>query len=76
MAERDYYEVLGVSRGATLEEIRQACLDLVRRHHPDRNPSDPDAERTVNELSRAYEVLSNPVKRSLYDQYGHAGPPR
>jgi molecular chaperone DnaJ len=73
MAERDYYEVLGVSRGVSLEEIKRAYRQLALRHHPDRNPDDPDAESKFNELAQAYEVLSNQAKRSLYDQYGQSG---
>jgi molecular chaperone DnaJ len=73
MAERDYYEVLGVSRGATLEEIKRAYRQLALRCHPDANPNDPDAEGKFKELAEAYEILSDQEKRSLYDRYGEAG---
>ncbi len=72
MANRDYYEVLGVSRGATEKEIRQAYRRLARRYHPDLNPNDKQAEARFKEISEAYEVLSDPKKRSLYDRFGHA----
>jgi len=72
MAGRDYYEVLGVTRGATNDEIKRAYRKLALKHHPDRN-SDPGAEARFKELAEAYEVLSDPEKRSLYDRYGEAG---
>ena len=73
MAGRDYYEVLGVSRGASREEVRRAYGQLAFRYHPDHNPDDPDAESKFKELAEAYEVLSDQEKRSLYDRYGEAG---
>jgi molecular chaperone DnaJ len=73
MAERDYYEVLGVSQGASLEEIKRAYRQLALRCHPDANPDDPDAESKFKELAEAYEILSDQEKRSLYDRYGEAG---
>jgi len=73
MAGRDYYQVLGVAAGAPLEEIKAAYRRLALRYHPDRNPDDPEAERNFKELAEAYEVLSDPEKRSLYDRYGEAG---
>lgn len=73
MAGRDYYQVLGVARGASPEEIKQAYRRLALGCHPDRNPDDPEAERRFKELAEAYEVLSDPEKRSLYDRYGEAG---
>ncbi len=73
MAGRDYYQVLGVARGAPLEEIKQAYRQLALRYHPDRNPGDPAAERRFKELAEAYEVLGDTEKRSLYDRYGEAG---
>jgi molecular chaperone DnaJ len=72
MAKRDYYEVLGVGRGAEMEEIKKAYRKLALKHHPDRNPNDKNAEEKFKELSEAYEALSDPVSRGAYDQYGHA----
>lgn len=73
MAERDYYDVLGVSRGASAAEIKKAYRRLAMRHHPDRNAGDKDAEAKLQEVNSAYEVLSDAQKRSTYDQFGHAG---
>jgi DnaJ-class molecular chaperone len=70
---RDYYEVLGVSRSASEEEIKKAYRKLAAKHHPDRNPGDKDAEAKFKELSSAYEVLSDKDKRQKYDTFGHAG---
>ncbi len=69
---RDYYEVLGVSRNATLEEIKRAYRNLARRYHPDVN-KDPGAEALFKEINEAYEVLSDAEKREAYDRWGHAG---
>ena len=68
----DYYEVLGVSRNATPEEIKKAFRKLALKYHPDRNP-DPEAEEKFKLINEAYQVLSDPEKRSLYDRFGHAG---
>ncbi|BAF59060.1 DnaJ-class molecular chaperone [Pelotomaculum thermopropionicum SI] len=73
MAKRDYYEVLGVSRNASAEEIKKAYRRLARQYHPDANPDDKDAEAKFKEISEAYMVLSDPEKRANYDRFGHAG---
>ena len=70
---RDYYEVLGVSRDASPEEIKRAYRRLALKYHPDKNPGDKEAEEKFKEAAEAYEVLSDPEKRKLYDQYGHDG---
>jgi molecular chaperone DnaJ len=72
MTDRDYYEVLGISRSASKDEIKQAFRRLARQHHPDVN-SAPDAEERFKELNEAYAVLSDDDKRAAYDRYGHAG---
>ena len=66
----DLYEILGVGRDATPEEIKKSYRSLARESHPDANPDDPDAETRFKELSAAYEVLSDPAKRDRYDRYG------
>jgi len=72
---RDYYEVLGVTRNATHEDLKKAYRELALRHHPDRVPPEKkgEAENTFKEISEAYAVLSDPRKRALYDQHGHSG---
>ena len=73
MAKRDYYEVLGLQKGAAEEEIKKAYRKLAIKYHPDRNPGDKEAEEKFREATEAYEVLSDEKKRPLYDQYGFAG---
>ncbi len=73
MSKRDYYEVLGVSRSASEEEIKKAYRKLAMKYHPDRNPDNKAAEEKFKEVKEAYEVLSDSSKRSAYDQFGHAG---
>ncbi|HUS86654.1 MAG TPA: molecular chaperone DnaJ [Bacteroidales bacterium] len=73
MSKRDYYEVLGVSKGASKEEIKKAYRQKALKFHPDKNPGDKHAEENFKEAAEAYEVLSNDDKRSKYDRYGHAG---
>ena len=70
---RDYYEVLGVAKGASADEIKSAYRKLAMKYHPDRNPDNPEAKEKFTEISEAYEVLSNPEKRQRYDQFGHQG---
>ncbi len=73
MAQRDYYEVLGVSRDASPDEIKKAYRKLAVKNHPDKNPGNAAAEEKFKEASNAYEVLSDPKKRQIYNQRGHAG---
>jgi len=73
MTKKDYYEILGVSRSATPDEIKKIYRQLALKYHPDRNPGDQDAESRFKEAAEAYEVLHDPDKRRIYDQYGHAG---
>ncbi len=70
---RDYYEVLGVQKGANKDEIKKAYRKLAIQYHPDRNPGDQEAENKFKEATEAYEVLVDDQKRQVYDQYGHAG---
>ena len=70
-AKRDYYEVLGITRGATDEEIRKAFRKLAFKHHPDHNRSDGGTGEKFKEVNEAYEVLSDQEKRSAYDRFGH-----
>jgi molecular chaperone DnaJ len=73
MAKRDYYEILGVARTASEEEIKKAYRRLAMKHHPDRNPGEAAAEDKFKEAKEAYEVLSDARQRAAYDQFGHAG---
>jgi len=73
MAKRDYYEVLGVKRDASADEIKKAYRKLAMKHHPDRNPDDKAAEEKFKEAKAAYEILTDADKRAAYDQYGFAG---
>ena len=70
---RDYYEVLGITKGAGEDEIKKAYKKMARKYHPDLNPGDKEAEEKFKEVNEAYEVLSDPNKKARYDQYGHAG---
>ena len=73
MAKRDYYEVLGINRDSSESDLKKVYRRLAMKFHPDKNPDDPEAENRFTEVKEAYEVLSNPEKRAIYDQYGHAG---
>jgi molecular chaperone DnaJ len=73
MSKRDFYEILGVNRDASSEDIKKAYRKLAMKHHPDRNPDNPKAEAQFKEAKEAYEILSDEQKRTAYDQYGHAG---
>ncbi|MBR3176623.1 DnaJ domain-containing protein [Candidatus Saccharibacteria bacterium] len=73
MSKRDYYEVLGVAKGASDDEIKKAFRKLAVKYHPDKNPGDKEAEEKFKEINEAYSVLSDKTKRSRYDQFGHAG---
>src|SRR5476651_925899 len=73
MSKRDYYDVLGVSKGSDADEIKKAYRKMAIKFHPDKNPGDKAAEEKFKEAAEAYEILSNREKRARYDQYGHAG---
>ena len=74
MAKRDYYEVLGLDRNASSDDIKRAFRSLARKFHPDKNPDDPDSESKFKEVQEAYAILSNPDEKSKYDRYGHNRP--
>src|SRR5215471_927768 len=73
MSKRDYYEILGVQKSASADEIKKAYRKVAMQYHPDRNPGDKAAEEKFKEAAEAYEVLSDADKKSQYDRYGHAG---
>ena len=72
MAKRDYYDILGVAKGADADEIKKAYRKMAIKYHPDKNEGDKAAEEKFKEAAEAYEVLSNAEKRQRYDQFGHA----
>lgn len=73
MAKRDYYEILGIGKGASQEEIKKAYRQMAMKYHPDKNPGNKEAEDKFKEAAEAYEILNDPSKRSRYDQFGHDG---
>ena len=73
MTKRDYYEVLGVERNASKEELRKAYRKLAMQYHPDRNPDNKEAEEKFKEAAEAYEILNDDDKRARYDRFGHEG---
>src|SRR5215471_3934932 len=72
MAKRDYYEILGVERGASDNDLKAAYRKLAMKFHPDRNPGDKDSEHRFKEINEAYDVLKDADKRAAYDRFGHA----
>jgi len=73
MSKNDYYQILGIQRNASEDELKKAYRRLAMKYHPDRNPDDKEAEEHFKEVKEAYEILSDPQKRAAYDQFGHAG---
>ena len=69
---RDYYELLGLAKGADPSAIKKAYRKLAKKYHPDTNPGDKEAEKKFKEITEAYNILSDPEKKKLYDQFGHA----
>ena len=72
MSKQDYYELLGVERGADAAALKKSYRQAAMKHHPDRNPGDSEAEQKFKEINEAYDVLKDSNKRAAYDQYGHA----
>src|SRR6185437_8507854 len=72
MAKRDYYELLGVQKNASADEVKKAFRKLAMQHHPDRNPDDKSAEQKFKDVNEAYDVLKDEQKRAAYDRFGHA----
>ncbi|HIJ38541.1 MAG TPA: DnaJ domain-containing protein, partial [Rhodospirillaceae bacterium] len=72
MSKRDFYEVLGIAKGASAEDIKKAYRKLAMQFHPDRNPDEPTAEQKFREVNEAYDVLKDEQKRAAYDRFGHA----
>ena len=70
---RDYYEILGVDRNASTDELKKAYRKIALKYHPDKNPDDKEAEKTFKEAAEAYSILSDSKKKAQYDQFGHAG---
>src|SRR3982074_3182457 len=73
MAKQDYYKLLDVARKATEADIKKGYARVAMKYHPDRNPDDPESEHKFKEAKEAYEILCDPQKRAVYDQFGHAG---
>ena len=71
MADKDFYEILGVGKNASDDEIKKSYRKLAMKHHPDRNQGNPESEKKFKEASAAYEILKDPQKKAAYDQYGH-----
>ena len=69
---KDFYETLGINKGAGADEIKKAYRSLAKKYHPDMNPGDKDAEQKFKEINEAYGILSDPDKKAKYDAYGHA----
>ncbi|HTC22328.1 MAG TPA: DnaJ domain-containing protein, partial [bacterium] len=70
---KDYYELLGVSKAASAEDLKKAYRTMAKKFHPDANPNNKEAEDKFKEINEAYEILSDPQKKTAYDQFGHAG---